>query len=116
MSSPRKPAARLELTPDMDVFATKEEPPSPPAQRAEPRSAAVPTPREKPPAKVRPPPPSRGVQTTIAIPEPVMERIQVWLQNDREHNMRSMVLYALTQIGIDVEPEHLKPTRRRWSR
>jgi len=116
LSSPRK-AARLELTPDMDVFATKTEPPSPPAQRAEPRSAAVSPPREKPPAaKVRPPPPSRGVPTTIAIPEPVMERIHVWLQKDQRHNMRSMVLYALTQIGIDVEPEHLKPTRRRWSR
>ena len=115
MSSPRKAAARLELTPDMDVFATKTDPPSPPAQRAEPRSAAVSTPREKPtPAKV--PAPSRGVQTTIAIPEPVMERIHVWLQNDQGHNMRTMVLYALTQIGIDVEPEHLKPTRRRRSR
>ncbi len=59
---------------------------------------------------------SRGVSTTVAIPLEVMERIHARLQQEKSHNMRSLILYALTQIGIEVEPEHLTPTRRRWTR
>jgi len=56
------------------------------------------------------------VSTTVAIPLEVMERIHARLQQEKSHNMRSLILYALTQIGIEVEPEHLTPTRRRWTR
>ncbi len=132
--SSRKPA-RLEMTPEMaDVFAAKDEPPSPASERAEPRSAPVtatlaqpmpassqqaskaPARRTAPAPAEHPPVPPRGVATTIAIPAEVMDRIRERLRQDQGHNMRSLVLYALSQIGIEVEPEHLKPTRRRWSR
>jgi len=134
---PSRKSARLEMTPDIaSVFASKDDPPSPPSHRAEPRSAAIPSPQSPAPAPqllqsgtdgarrngkaVREGLPasatSRGVSTTVAIPLEVMERIHARLQQEKSHNMRSLILYALTQIGIEVEPEHLTPTRRRWTR
>jgi hypothetical protein len=124
----------MDMTQDMaDVFAAKDEPPSPPSQRAEPRSAPVPAPAAELPAAALTPAPvrdfvvaderprrktdtTRGISTTVAIPELVMERIHERLAQEKKHNMRSLILYALSQIGIEVEPEHLTPTRRRLSR
>ena len=42
--------------------------------------------------------------------------IQERLRQDQQHNLRSLVLYALNEIGVYVEPEYLKPVRRRWTR
>ena len=101
--------ARLELPETVaSVFAQKGEPPAAPEERGavrEPEPAAGPAPEEE-----------RRVATTIAFPTSVMKRIQERLRQDQQHNLRSLVLYALNEIGVYVEPEYLKPVRRRWTR
>jgi len=73
--------------------------------------SARPKPAE-PPEKTQ----QKSIATTIAFPPEVMRRIQERLRQDQQHNLRSLVLYALNQIGVYVEPENLKPKRRRWTR
>ncbi len=56
------------------------------------------------------------VATTIAFPPVIMARIQERLQQDQAHNLRTLVLLGLSKLGIEIEDEYLKPTRRRWTR
>jgi len=93
------------------VFAQKGEPPATPDERGEPRAVSLPGPAAEPA-----PEEERRIATTIAFPTSVMKRIQERLRQDQQHNLRSLVLYALNEIGVYVEPEHLKPVRRRWTR
>jgi hypothetical protein len=114
-------AARLDPE---TIFAEKDEPLPPVAERAPARTVPIPAKAETPPAAPTPAPePEKGtrkkeetIATTIAFPPVIMQRIQERLQQDQAHNLRTLVLYALSQIGIEIEPEYLKPTRRRWTR
>jgi hypothetical protein len=56
------------------------------------------------------------IATTIAFPPEIMARIQDRLQEERAHNLRTLVFLGLSKIGIEIEPEYLKPERRRWTR
>lgn len=93
-------------------FARKRQPLATPEKRAEPRKIRPP----RLPAEPAPEEEERRVATTIAFPTSVMKRIQERLRQDQQHNLRSLVLYALNEIGVYVEPEHMKPLRRRWTR
>ena len=74
--------------------------------------AAGPEPAEPPEAETQ----QKPIATTIAFPPVVMRRIQERLRQDQQHNLRSLVLLGLSKIGVYVEPEYLKPVRRRWTR
>ena len=75
-------------------------------------AAAGPEPPEPPEAETQ----QKPIATTIAFPPVVMRRIQERLRQDQQHNLRSLVLLGLSKIGVYVEPEYLKPVRRRWTR
>lgn len=108
-------AARLEIPESVaSVFAQKGEPLAAPAERGEPRTVTLP--RLPPEPAPQDDQEERRVATTIAFPAPVMRRIQERLRQDQQHNLRSLVLYALNEIGVYVEPEYMKPIRRRWTR
>jgi hypothetical protein len=131
LSKTSKPA-RLDVGDDA-FFATKGEPPPPATERAParaPLAVEAPAPaesqadaqpraqpavrrkrKEKQPGEAPDP-----IATTIAFPPEIMRRIQDRLHQDQQHNLRTLVFYALSKIGIEIEPEHLVPTRRRWTR
>lgn len=54
-----------------------------------------------------------GHSTSIDIPHYVMDQIREYLAEHRELKFKHMVLLGLTKLGIKVEPEDLKPERRR---
>jgi hypothetical protein len=56
------------------------------------------------------------VATTIAFPPAIMERVQERLQQDQSHNLQTLVFLGLTKLGIEIDPQYLKPKRRRWTR
>lgn len=112
LSRSTKPARRGPPGAGRSVRAQKEVPPATPEKRVKPRSVRP----ARPPAEPLPEEEERRVATTIAFPTSVMRRIQERLRKDQEHNLRSLVLYALNEIGVYVEPEHMKPMRRRWTR
>ena len=55
----------------------------------------------------------KACPTSIDIPHYVMDQIREYLAEHRELKFKHMVLLGLTKLGIKVEPEDLKPERRR---
>jgi hypothetical protein len=58
-------------------------------------------------------PTAAGILTSVRIPAQVMDRVQKRLDKEPTHNMRSLILLALSRIDIEVEPEFLVPIRKR---
>ena len=56
------------------------------------------------------------IATTIAFPPSVLRELKARLRDDQEHNLQTLVFYALSKIGIEINPEYLTPKRRRWTR
>ncbi len=51
--------------------------------------------------------------TSLDFPDYVDEQITAWLRDHPDHVFRTMILHALTKIGLEVKPDDLVPQRRR---
>ena len=51
--------------------------------------------------------------TSLDFPDYVDEQITGWLREHPEHVFKTMILHALTKIGLEIRPEDLVPQRRR---
>ncbi len=58
-------------------------------------------------------PPRKRFSTSLDFPDYVDEQITVWLRSHPEHVFKTMILHALTKVGLEIKPEDLKPQRRR---
>ena len=51
--------------------------------------------------------------TSLDFPGYVDEQITTWLRAHPEHVFKTMILHALTKVGLEIKPEDLTPQRRR---
>ena len=51
--------------------------------------------------------------TSLDFPDYVDEQITTWLRGHPEHVFKTMILHALSKIGLEIKPEDLVPQRRR---
>lgn len=58
-------------------------------------------------------PTRKRYSTSLDFPEYVDEQITIWLRGRPDHVFKTMILHALTKIGLEIKPEDLVPQRRR---
>lgn len=54
-----------------------------------------------------------GHSTSLDIPHYVMDQVRDYLADHRDIKFRNMVLLGFTKLGLQIEPEDLKPERQR---
>ncbi len=57
--------------------------------------------------------PRKRFSTSLDFPDYVDEQITTWLRGHPEHVFKTMILHALTKIGLEIKPKDLVPQRRR---
>jgi len=57
--------------------------------------------------------PRKRFSTSLDFPDYVDEQITTWLRGHPEHVFKTMILHALTKVGLEIKPEDLVPQRRR---
>ena len=57
--------------------------------------------------------PRKRFSTSLDFPDYVDEQITTWLRNHPDHVFKTMILHALTKVGLEIKPEDLVPQRRR---
>jgi len=81
----------------------------------EPRSLpdAKPLPADAAPNPTAAASPRKRFSTSLDFPDYVDEQITTWLRGHPEHVFKTMILHALTKVGLEIKPEDLVPQRRR---
>ena len=57
--------------------------------------------------------PRKRFSTSLDFPDYVDEQITAWLRGHPDHVFKTMILHALTKVGLEIKPEDLVPQRRR---
>ena len=76
--------------------------------RSLPHAKPIPTAEDAPAA-----PPRKRFSTSLDFPDYVDKQITTWLRGHPEHVFKTMILHALTKVGLEIKPEDLVPQRRR---
>ena len=62
---------------------------------------------------IGPAPARKRFSTSLDFPDYVDEQITAWLRNHPEHVFKTMIMHALSGIGLSINQEDLVPQRRR---